>query len=70
VIRSEKVAPDDAPILISRADAARRLNVSIYTVSRLLLERDLDSVTVRRRRMVSVASLLAYVDRNRDNHRP
>lgn len=70
MIRAEKSAPDDASILISRADAARRLDVSIYTVSRLLRERELEGVAVRRRRMVSVSSLLAYVERNRDNRRP
>jgi hypothetical protein len=70
-LRSKETAPnDDAPILISRANTARLLNVSVYTVSRLLLERELEGVLVRARRMVTVASLHAYVDRNRDNNRP
>jgi excisionase family DNA binding protein len=64
--RSGETALDDAPILISRTAAARRLNVSVHTVARLLRERELEGVLVRGRRMVSVASLHALIDRNRD----
>lgn len=56
-------AADDASILFSRKEVADKLHVSVHTVSHLLQTRELEGVAVGRRRMVSRASVLAYVAR-------
>lgn len=62
-------ALENNQLLITRAEAARRLSVSIDTIERMELERQIEGVSVRRRRMVYLPSLLAFVDRNRGRNR-
>jgi excisionase family DNA binding protein len=57
-------------LLVDKAEAARRLNVSLRTISNLLFSGSLQSCAIGRRRLVAVVDLEAYVDRLRSENQP
>ena len=55
----------DDPLLVSVEEAARRLGIDRCTAYELIAAGELDSVKIRRRRLVPVVALSEYVDRLR-----
>ena len=57
-------------LLVDLNEAAARLSVSRRTIQGLIYQGELPSCTVGRRRLISVASLEAFVDRLRAESEP
>lgn len=50
------------PLAVSRAEAARRLGVSVSTLKKLLGDREVESFCVGRRRLIPTSTLGRYVE--------
>ena len=55
---------DETQLAIGMAEAARRLGLSVRTVATLIARRELPSRRVGRRRIVPVAALDAFMERD------
>jgi excisionase family DNA binding protein len=64
----QKVADSEqvAPLQYKLRDAARLLSVSVRTVERLIQRGELETVGLGKLRRVTLASILAYQERNRN----
>jgi excisionase family DNA binding protein len=56
--------PDETVLAVGMVEAARRLGLSIRTVATLVLRQELPSQKVGRRRIIPVAALEAFVQRD------
>ena len=54
-----------APLLLTPAEAARRLSLARSTLYELLLRREIESITIGRARRIPMSALVAYIDRLR-----
>ena len=66
----EQSAAKVAPLLVSRADAARTLGIGTTTLDALIASGDLRAVRVRRRVLLHPDDLASFVERARSNSLP
>ena len=53
--------PHEAPLLISRAEAARLLGISLRTLEKMIARGEVPSRVLRRRRLIPRAFLMGFV---------
>ncbi|MGH9517498.1 MAG: excisionase family DNA-binding protein [Terriglobales bacterium] len=59
-MRTETI-PNEAPLLISRREAARLLGISLRTLEKMIKRGDVPSRVLRRRRLIPRAFLMGFV---------
>lgn len=57
------MAQENEPLLLSKADAAEKLGVSIRTIENLIARCELASIPIGRRRMIPLTTLITFVRR-------
>lgn len=60
-INDSIIPTTDAPLLLSRRDAARSLAISVRTLDELLATRQLPSLKIGKRRLISQMQILRFI---------